>query len=1242
MAANSFEVPCLGRSFQLGMLYDCCNDNITEGTLWNAETMKNHQQDSATKIVSNHEILVDDTLNEKYDWFDITGDIKLSCLVGLAKVSGSAHFLKDSSSVQQVRVYFKYWSNSRYEELLIDQLKDIPCTHDVIQETHVVTRIYYGADAIFVFDYMLQKCENRDDVIKFMKNIVENFHCVYLDANGDIKYNLDALNKEQNFDINKIKCKLYSDIHLESNPTTFKEAVKVYKSLLEQSSNTENTVPKKVLLYPLANLKIKKINKYIEISGSSITAVQSIIENLRRLEIKTNDLKADNTSTTFPVFKKELDGFATCLVQYKMTLLHELGALVPTVRSAEKKESDLVDLMHRYETSAYSISTMEVWLKNKEQEITMMTNCLKGMHDVPHAFTQSQLDEALYDFSYDYIVCFEFNVCGKYDEYLEQLYAFSQSKNCSNFGFHQSSPLQPWYRDRFIKNNILRQSKKFIKFFEANKNQHGTKYLLTHNADEQLTEGATIRLYENGLDEVFDVPGQCSKPELLNRFPDSLEMKWNHPNSDVVTNYTVYYCEKDNPDSWMEHMTTKDNTSVTIPHLQPDTEYCFKVCALCKVGLGEESKPSYFKTKYRLKQCSKLELLNEFRDSLEIKWNHPNPEEVTNYTVYYCEKENYGIWMKHMTKDDSTSVTVTNLQPDTEYCFKVCANCKVGPGKESELNYFKTKSRNSDAVETFKRLSKFIKVGNPSILQIPLKLIYEYKGKEEENDICKQNPLANTSEVIISKYVIGQDKTFYTPGSDKVLMLVGATGAGKTALINSMMNYLFGISFEDDFRLQMICENFGESLANSQTRCITSYTIHNIRGFKLPYPLTIVDTPGYGDTGGLQRDKFITDQVQILFSQLGENGIDHLDGVGFVVQSHLSRLTRTHKYIFDSILSLFGKDVENNIFIMVTFADAMRPPALNVIEKAKVTYKTFYTFNNSATFAENTPENENIIRLFWEMGDKSFENFFTAFEQLQEVSLKCTRRVLNQRKKLDVTIYAIQRKIELGIAKIEELEKEEKILLTHQAKIDANEHFTYTITLTKQRKIDVKSGTYVTNCVNCNFTCHKSCCIANDDNKFKCWAMEDQSDEKTKCRICPGRCSWMLHYNNGYIFELYEDTETRTSDELKKKYHEGLEGKKSVQEMVDNIKRDIVAMREDVNKNMKTVRECLEELNKIALRTSPLTEEDYLEMLIRSEKEQQKAGYLDRIKFYQQALGTTKKNIIFNALEPLNNFKHDQ
>ena len=103
--------------------------------------------------------------------------------------------------------------------------------------------------------------------------------------------------------------------------------------------------------------------------------------------------------------------------------------------------------------------------------------------------------------------------------------------------------------------------------------------------------------------------------------------------------------------------------------------------------------------------------------------------------------------------------------------------------------------------------------------------------------------------------------------------------------------------------------------------------------------------------------------------------------------------------------------------------------------------------------------------------------------------------------------------------------------------------------------------------------------------------------------------------------------------------------------MVDTIKDHIFAIQEDVNKMMKIVQGCLVELNKIALRTSPLTQEDYLEMLIRSEVELKKAGYLNRIKFYQEALqsaqiislvrGNKHNNTIFNALERLKNFNCD-
>ena len=39
---------------------------------------------------------------------------------------------------------------------------------------------------------------------------------------------------------------------------------------------------------------------------------------------------------------------------------------------------------------------------------------------------------------------------------------------------------------------------------------------------------------------------------------------------------------------------------------------------------------------------------------------------------------------------------------------------------------------------------------------------------------------------------------------EKVVMLLGYTGVGKTTIINRMINYIFGVSYTDAFRFQLI------------------------------------------------------------------------------------------------------------------------------------------------------------------------------------------------------------------------------------------------------------------------------------------------------------------------------------------------------------------------------------------------------------------------------------------------------
>ena len=57
-------------------------------------------------------------------------------------------------------------------------------------------------------------------------------------------------------------------------------------------------------------------------------------------------------------------------------------------------------------------------------------------------------------------------------------------------------------------------------------------------------------------------------------------------------------------------------------------------------------------------------------------------------------------------------------------------------------------------------------------------------------------------------------------------VVVGGTGAGKTTLIDSFINYLFGIDFYDTFRYKLIDEYIkDEDKHKSQTRDTTVYHI---------------------------------------------------------------------------------------------------------------------------------------------------------------------------------------------------------------------------------------------------------------------------------------------------------------------------------------------------------------------------------------------------------------------------------
>ncbi|XP_073692617.1 uncharacterized protein [Garra rufa] len=241
---------------------------------------------------------------------------------------------------------------------------------------------------------------------------------------------------------------------------------------------------------------------------------------------------------------------------------------------------------------------------------------------------------------------------------------------------------------------------------------------------------------------------------------------------------------------------------------------------------------------------------------------------------------------------------------------------------------------------------------------------------------------------------------------NKVILLVGETGDGKTMMVNTMINYLLGVKFEDEEFYQITEEGEDVDQSQSQTSEITVYEVFVEEN---PTSLTIIDTPGYGDTEGYEKDREISEYLIRLFSD--EEGIHYIDAVCFVMKSSQNRLSGKEHYIFHSVLSLFGKDIENNIVFLLTQSDGGPPTdALNAINKAEIPCRrdednqpVHFLFNNRQKEKRNK-RYKRVLKSVWEMGDKSMDEFFTLMDEKNRKSVEMTLDVLKERRRLEACV----------------------------------------------------------------------------------------------------------------------------------------------------------------------------------------------------------------------------------------------
>lgn len=106
-----------------------------------------------------------------------------------------------------------------------------------------------------------------------------------------------------------------------------------------------------------------------------------------------------------------------------------------------------------------------------------------------------------------------------------------------------------------------------------------------------------------------------------------------------------------------------------------------------------------------------------------------------------------------------------------------------------------------------------------------------------------------------------------------------------------------------------------------------------------------------------------------MIRDLFKNWINTVDGICFVASSNNPRLTTTQKYLFSSIVSLFGNDIADNFIPMLTFCDGKEQQILaSLLDEKTIFKKSIYDhikdkspwylqFNNQAILESNRKGN---------------------------------------------------------------------------------------------------------------------------------------------------------------------------------------------------------------------------------------------------------------------------------------------
>ena len=455
----------------------------------------------------------------------------------------------------------------------------------------------------------------------------------------------------------------------------------------------------------------------------------------------------------------------------------------------------------------------------------------------------------------------------------------------------------------------------------------------------------------------------------------------------------------------------------------------------------------------------------------------------------------------------------------------------------------------------------------------------------------------------------------------KTVIMVGISGSGKSLMINNLVNFLYGVDYENEFRFKLILEEKEKSEREEEgttamTSWVTAYELIHEQGFPMDFNLTLIDTPGFADDKGVSYDEIIVERIKDMFQSREILPKQKLDAIGFVIPASTTRLTAEQKYVFDQILNIFGKNLKENVTVLCTFADAQDPPAIETIKKDGIPVATYFKFNNSAVFAANDNDNKEETEYAWKFGHKNVTKFLKALGSLESKNLDITNAVLDERESLKLLLLNLKPQIDMGMDKLQNMEGVIDEISQLKGTMERNQN--YTVDKLVQRQHTEIAKEPITNCPVCMFSCHYPCKITGDI-KEGCWAMTDG-----KCRQCIGKCPWDVHKNGDRIYRYKSETVTETIGDMLEQYNISAKSSDAKKQLLEALLEKYRDLKMKLLDDIVAAAHAANRLDELALRNNYLTNVTYIERLIEQERVSKRTNKKKRIEQLQVMLSMAK------------------